>query len=180
MVDDATENSPEGNEGTSRSLNVTWSDPMAALQLAFTMSRDELLAAFTSADFPKPPIAEVLGFDVLEAEPGRVVMGLRPMEYHCNAMGVVAAGVTATVLDAAMWIAVQTNVADNTIVSTVNFNMQLVRQLSMAVGEVRAEARSVHVGRTTSTAEARLVDTNGKLYAHATAGLIALTTPTAA
>ena len=33
---------------------------------------------------------------------------------------------------------------------------------------VRAEAKIIHVGRQTATAEGRIVGPNGKLYAHAT------------
>lgn len=167
----------EIDENAARSLYVSWTDPMAALQLAVKMSREELMAAFTSEDFPKPPIAELLGFEVLQAQAGKVVLGLTPQEFHCNAMGIVAAGVTATVLDAAMWIAVQTAVPEMTLTSTVNLNMHLVRQLAPADGPVRATAHAVHAGRSTATAEARLEDVDGKLYAHATAGLLVMTPP---
>jgi len=160
-----------------RSLTVTWSDPMDALRMAVGLSRDQLLAAFTSESFPKPPIASLLGFDVLEAKPGEIVIGLTPKEYHCNAIGVVAAGVTATVLDAAMWLAIQTAVPENTLTSTVNLNLHLVRQLSPASGDVRATAHAVHAGRSTGTAEARVEDESGKLYAHATAGFVVITPP---
>jgi uncharacterized protein (TIGR00369 family) len=175
MVDDVADKARHAVGDPTRSLNVTWSDPIAALELALTMSRAEMLAALTSAACPKSPIAELLGFDVLEAKPGRVVLGLLPKEYHCNAVGVVAAGVAAAILDTAMWIAVQTSVSDHTVTSTVDLTMHLVRQLSIAAGEVRAEARTVHVGGTTCIAESRLVDATGTLYAHATAGMIALT-----
>jgi len=35
-------------------------------------------------------------------------------------------------------------------------------------GEIRCIAEALHVGRSTATAQARAVDANGKLYAHAT------------
>jgi uncharacterized protein (TIGR00369 family) len=40
--------------------------------------------------------------------------------------------------------------------------------MSDKTGPVRAEGRIVHVGRQTGTAEGRIVDANGKLYAHGT------------
>lgn len=160
-------------EVATRELHVTWADPLVALQQAAGMSREELLAALASGELPDPPIAEVLGFDVLEVEQGRAVLGLRPQEYHCNPLGVVAGGVAATVMDAAMWLALQSSVPDNTIVSTTNLTVHLVRQLSPAAGDVRVEAQAVHVGRTTGTAESRLMDASGTLYAHATAGFVA-------
>jgi uncharacterized protein (TIGR00369 family) len=153
---------------------VRWEDPLAALQRAAGMSRDELLAAFASDDFPEPPIASMLDFHVVEVQAGRAVLALRPAEFHCNSMGVIAAGVTATVLDAAMWIAVQAGAAEGTLVSTVNFNVHLLRQLPPSLETVRAEAEAIHIGRSTSAAEARLVDDAGKVYAHATSGLVAL------
>jgi uncharacterized protein (TIGR00369 family) len=157
---------------TSRSRNVTWTDPMVALQRAAGMGRAELLEALTSGDLPRPPIADLLGFDVREATPGRAVVVLRPGEYHYNFLGVVAGGVAATVLDAAMWIAMQTSLAEPTIAHTVSMNVNLVARLTEAAGEVLAEGRVVHVGRTTGTAEAWLRDGDGKLYAHATSGFL--------
>lgn len=153
---------------------VRWEDPLAALKMAAGMSRDELLAAFTANDFPEPPIASLLDFGVVEVESGRAVLELRPAEFHCNAIGVIAAGVSATVLDAAMWIAVQAGAEEGTIVSTVNFNMHLLRQLPPTIDGVRAEAEAIHIGRSTSAAQARLVDDAGNSYAHATSGLVSL------
>ena len=40
--------------------------------------------------------------------------------------------------------------------------------LTSKVGLVRAEGKVIHVGGQVATAEARLVDAAGKLYAHAT------------
>jgi uncharacterized protein (TIGR00369 family) len=157
-------------EDTTRARHVTWADPVAALQRAVGMSREEMLTALRSGELPKPPIGELLGFDLLEVESGRAVFGFRPREYHCNPVGGVAAGVAATVLDAAMWLAVQTSVPERTIASTVNLSLHFVASLSADAGDVRAEARAVHVGRRTGTAQARLVDESGKLYSHATAG----------
>jgi uncharacterized protein (TIGR00369 family) len=134
------------------------------------MSREEMLIALRSGELSKPPIGELLGFDLVEVEAGRAVFGFHPSEYHYNPVGGVAAGVTATALDAAMWVAVQTSVSDTTIASTVNLTLHFVAALSADVGYVRAEARAVHVGRRTATAEARLIDESGRLYSHATAG----------
>ena len=156
-----------------RSLHVTWADPAATLQRAAQMSRAELFDALTSGALPDPPIAELLGFEVLEVAPGSAVIGLQPREYHCNPLCLVAGGVAATVMDAAMWIAVQSSVPGTTIVNTTNLTLHLVRQLPPSAGAVRAEARAVYSGRTTATAESRLVDSDGTLYAHATAGFVA-------
>ncbi len=43
-----------------------------------------------------------------------------------------------------------------------------MRPLTRETGLVRCEGRTIHVGGRVATAEARLVDAAGKLYAHAT------------
>jgi uncharacterized protein (TIGR00369 family) len=156
--------------GGARARHVTWADPSAALQRLAAMSREGMLGALISGELPKPPIGELLGLELLEVEPGRAVFGLRPSEFHYNPVGTVAAGVTATALDAALWLAVQSRVAESTLVSTTSLSLHFVRPLTAAAGDVRAEASIVHVGRTTASGEARLVDATGKLYSHATAG----------
>lgn len=174
MAEQTVARSEEQPPEVRRERLVRWEDPLAALRMAAGMSPEEIVAAFTSEKFPEPPIAALLDFGVVEVEPGRAVLELRPAEFHCNAIGVIAAGVTATVLDAAMWIAVQAGARAGTMVSTVSFNMQLIRALPPSAEGVRAEAQAIHIGQTTSAAEARLVDGTGETYAHATSGLVAL------
>ena len=154
-----------------RTLQVSWADPVETLQRALAMKRDDLLAAMRGGGLPKPPIFEVLGFDVIEVEPGRAVLGFRPSERHYHTLAIVAAGITTTILDAAMWTAVQT-AAEDAMATTVNLNVHCIRPLSGGSGDVRAEAAALHVGRRTATAEARLVDAGGKLYAYATSSLL--------
>jgi uncharacterized protein (TIGR00369 family) len=42
-----------------------------------------------------------------------------------------------------------------------------IRGLTAKTGLVRAEGKVIHLGGQTATAEGRLVDANGRLYAHA-------------
>ncbi len=173
---DATNAPTTPQDDLTRSLTVTWSDPVAALQRAMQMTREEFLAMSISGEMPPPPIAAVLGFDAVHIEPGQVTLAMRPAEFHTNGMNVVAAGVSATILDGAMWLAVQLAVPEDVIMTTVNLSLNLVRQIPPAGEELHAEARAVHTGRTIGTGEGRLVGAeSGKLYAHATTECVALT-----
>jgi uncharacterized protein (TIGR00369 family) len=71
-----------------------------------------------------------------------------------------------------MWLAFQSAIDAQAPASTTHMTLHFVRHIPASVGEVRAEARAVHVARSTGTAEARLVDGSGKLYSHATAGFV--------
>lgn len=56
---------------------------------------------------PQHAIAQTLGYDVVEAESGRVVITLDPTGAHLNPWGTVHGGLTATLLDSCMGLAVQ-------------------------------------------------------------------------
>jgi uncharacterized protein (TIGR00369 family) len=51
--------------------------------------------------------------------------------------------------------------------TTLELKMNLVRSIGTDVTLVRAEGRTIHVGRQIATAEGRLVGPDGRLYAHA-------------
>jgi uncharacterized protein (TIGR00369 family) len=52
--------------------------------------------------------------------------------------------------------------------TTLQVNANLVRPITLETGTMRCEGKVVHSGSRTATAEARLVDTRGRLYAHST------------
>lgn len=54
------------------------------------------------------------------------------------------------------------------------YKINLVRALSDDVGEIFAEGNLVHLGRRIATADGRVVDAAGKLYAHGTVTCIIL------
>jgi uncharacterized protein (TIGR00369 family) len=68
-----------------------------------------------------------------------------------------------------MGCAVQTELPAGVGYSTLELSINLVRPITAGTGRVLAEGRSIHVGRRTATAEARLVqESTGKLLAHGT------------
>ncbi|MEU1999325.1 PaaI family thioesterase [Nocardia gamkensis] len=155
-----------------RSLHLEWDDPGIAVLGMIQLSRDELVERIRTGAVPLPPLAKLLNIEVVDAEPGRMTLSLNPDERHVNFLGVVGGGVVGTVLDVAMWGAVQLSVDDKSMLTTVSMTSNLVRGVSHNQGALQAIAEAVHVGRTTATAESRLVDANGKVYATAVATFV--------
>jgi uncharacterized protein (TIGR00369 family) len=52
--------------------------------------------------------------------------------------------------------------------TTLEAKTNLVRAITSSTGVLRAIGKTLHVGNRVATAEARLVDRAGKLYAHGT------------
>jgi uncharacterized protein (TIGR00369 family) len=114
------------------------------------------------------PMATLFEMRVVEADPGRVVVTAEPSAKFYNPMQRVHGGFAATVLDTALGCAVMTKLDVGVGYGTVNLSINYVRKIDADTGLLRAEAHVLHPGRTMLTAEGKLVDQAGKLYAHAT------------
>jgi uncharacterized protein (TIGR00369 family) len=126
------------------------------------------LQAIVAGTLPGPPIAETLGFALAEVSEGRALFVSVPAFKHYNPIGVVHGGYAATLLDSAVGCAVHTTLAKGEAYTTLELKLNLVRAITKDTGELRAEGRLIHRGRTVATADGYLRDTAGKLYAHAT------------
>ena len=128
----------------------------------------DLLRRLIAGEYPAPPIAGVLNFTIVEAEPGRALFRGLPNKRHLNPLGGVHGGWTATIMDSALACAVQTTLEVGEAYTTAEFKVNLVRPITPKTGEVTCEGRVVHRGRTLAVSEASLKDASGKLLAFGT------------
>lgn len=149
-----------------RSLHVTWEDPAPAARAARGMTGLEYLRGIVAGRFPAPPIARVLDFVLVEVEEGRAVFAVQPNERHYNPIGLVHGGLLATVLDSAMGCAIHSALPAGTGYSTLEIKVNFTRPVLKDTGLLRCEAALVHRGRQTATAEGRVRDEGGRVYAH--------------
>jgi len=111
---------------------------------------------------------ETMNMTLLEVDNGRAVFQGIPLLRHYNPLGTVHGGWFATLLDSALGCAVQTTLPAGRSYTTAQLSINIVRAASHKTGPLRADATVVHVGRQIATAEARVEDEKGNLYAHAT------------
>ena len=128
----------------------------------------ELMHAIVAGDVPPPGFATTLGIEPTQFSEGRAAFALEPGPEHLNPLGVVHGGILSTLLDSAMGCAVHTTLAAGETYTTLALDVKFVRPVVAGQGLVTAEASVIHAGRRTATAEARVVDEDGRLYAHAT------------
>jgi uncharacterized protein (TIGR00369 family) len=143
------------------------------------MSGLEFFERLAAGEFPPPPMVSLLGFRLVSVERGRIVFAADPLEAFYNGVGVVHGGWSAALLDSALGCAVNTMMPAGRAFTTLELSVNLTRPLRREVGEVQCEARVLHVGSRTATAEARVVDRHGKLYAHGTTTCILVEPPAA-
>jgi len=132
------------------------------------MSGLEFVQGLATGALPLNTIAQTLGYDVIEAESGRVVITLVPTGAHLNPAGTMHGGLTATLLDSCMGLAVQSTLDKGVSQTTLEFKISLVRPITPETGLITAEGKVLNCGRRIGTAEGRVTDGNGRLLAHGT------------
>lgn len=151
-----------------RRRTVTWEDPRIAAGKAQTMAGLEFLQQIVDGEIAPPPIGQLTGMELVEVEEGRAVFQLVASEFHYNPIGTVHGGIIATICDSAASCAVQSLLPAGKFYTTLEMKVNYLRPITDQVGLLRCTGLSIHSGRRTAMAEARLEDSRGKLYAFAT------------
>lgn len=133
-----------------------------------TMSGLEFVQGLVTGTLPLNSMAQTLGYDVVEVSSGRVAIAAEPTAAHLNPAGRVHGGLSATLLDSCMGLAVHSTLDKGFGQTTLEFKISLVRPLTPETGLVRAEGSIVFRGRRVGTAVGRLTDTAGRILAHGT------------
>ena len=148
--------------------DINAADPREIAAKGLQLSGLEYIQAIIGGELPAPPIAELVGFRLVEAEPGRAVFEMEPGPQHYNPIGSVHGGVAMTLLDSAMGVAVHTLLEPGVGYTTLELKTNFVRPMTVDTGLVRCEGNVLHSGSRVATAEGKLTDANGKLLAHGT------------
>jgi len=123
--------------------------------------------AMFAGQIPPIPMGTAMDFIAVLVQPGHAVFQGRPSEKFYNPMGSVHGGWYASLLDSALGCCVHAGLPAGKAYTTLELKVNMIRALSAKVPLVRAEARVIHLGGQTATADARMVGPDGKLYAHA-------------
>jgi len=83
-------------------------------------------------------------------------------------MGIVHGGYHLTLLDSCMGLAIYSTLGPGLAQTSIETKVNFVRPVTAANGQLRAIGTALHTGSRTGTAEGKLVDAEGKLYAHGT------------
>jgi uncharacterized protein (TIGR00369 family) len=132
------------------------------------MSGLDFVKGLASGALPLNTIAQTLGYDVVEAESGRVAITVHPTGAHLNPCGTVHGGLTATLLDSWMGLAIQSIFEKGASSTTVEFKISLVGAITLETDQIRAEGKVLNCGSRVGTAEGHVTDANGRLLAHGT------------
>jgi uncharacterized protein (TIGR00369 family) len=132
------------------------------------MSGLEALRAALEGDIPASPITRVLGFQFVEVAEGRAVFQGQPRAEHANPNGTVHGGWYSSMLDSCLVAAIYSSLPAGRGYTTAQLSINFVKGMAPGKRLVRAQAQVVHCGKQVATAEGRIFDHEGTVYAHAT------------
>lgn len=132
------------------------------------MSGLDFVRGLADGTLPLNTIAQTLGYDVTDAESGRVVVTAEPKDIHLNPAGTVHGGLAATMLDSCMGLAIQSTLDRGVGSTTLEFKISFVRPITPETGPIRAEGTVINRGRRIGLADGRVTDGNGRLLVHGT------------
>ncbi len=150
---------------------------IASLEQMKSMSGMAFLQGILNGSMPVAHIGRTLDFFPVEGEPGRIVFQGTPGREHYNPLGSVHGGYFCTLLDSAVGCAVQSMLPQGFGYTTLEIKVNLIRAMTDKTGPVRAEGKVIQVGKQVGTAEGRIVDAAGKVYAHATTTCLVFALP---
>ena len=128
----------------------------------------DFMRAIVAGRLPNPPIADLMHFRATEVTRGTIVFAGAPQPDVYNLIQTVHGGYAATLLDSAMACAVLTMLEAGSSFTTLEIKINYVRAMTAATGIVSARGEVIQQGRRIATAEGRLTDAEGRLYAFGT------------
>jgi uncharacterized protein (TIGR00369 family) len=136
------------------------------------MTGRDILQAIIEGKLPSPPIAQTLGFWLAEVGDGRCVFEGDTGTHLLNPLGGVHGGWALTLIDSAAGCAAHTLLPPGVGYASLETKANFTRPIKHDTGRVRAEGRVVGRGRQIMSAEARILDSSGRILAHGTSTLM--------
>jgi uncharacterized domain 1 len=131
-----------------------------------------LSEAIARGDAPAPPIARLIGFELISVKPGEAVVEFQATEAHANPMGTLHGGVLCDIADAAMGIAYSSNLDEGESFTTLELKINFLKPVWKA--HLTAVGRVVKQGRTVGLVECDITDEKGSLVARASSTCLTL------
>jgi uncharacterized protein (TIGR00369 family) len=165
---------PPDEWGTPRTKTISWFDPGLHADAASTQSGLAFVAALRDGRLPPPPMARLMGFQLVRVEPGLAVFECTPDESAYNPIGVVHGGLVCTLADSAAGCAVQTTLEAGVAYTSIDLNVTYLRPVTKESGLIRATGRVTKPGRKVAYATVEVTDEAGKLLAQATSSCLVM------
>ena len=158
--------------GPQRSRTVTWHEPGPGVARGLTMAGIHYLKAIIAGELPPPPMAALMQFELVEAEPGKVVFTCSPDGSVYNPNGGVHGGLVCTLLDSVAGLAVHSTLPAGKGYTSIEIKVNYLKAVRLNAGPLTATGTGVKAGSRVGFTEGVVTDASGAIVATATSTLL--------
>jgi uncharacterized protein (TIGR00369 family) len=162
------------NWGAPRSRTVTWHDTSPGVAQALTMAGIDYLKAMIAGELPPPPMAALMQFDLVDAQPGEVVLTCQPDESVYNPSGGVHGGLVCTLLDSAAGLAMHSTLPAGKGYTSIEIKVNYLQAVRLNGGPLTTTGRVVKSGSRVGFVEGIVTNGCGAIVATASSTLLVL------
>lgn len=130
----------------------------------------EYLTSVMQQKSPHAPMHDIMNMKIFEVEYGKIIYEFTPQPCHINLQGAIHGGYYASVLDSIAGGAGHSTIAANQKIVTIDLDTKMLRPLQVDKS-YKGIGTLINRGKEIVITEGRIVDDEGKLYAHGTAVL---------
>lgn len=128
----------------------------------------QIMQEMCNGNLPMPSMATTIPMKPTLIESGQVTFEVQADQHHLNPLGGVHGGFAATVLDTVTGCAIHTVLEAGAGYGTIDLNIKMCRPIPQnrpltAIGQLISTSKNLAIS------EGKIIDEDGKLYAHATA-----------
>jgi len=128
----------------------------------------QIMQEMCNGNLPMPSMATTIPMKPTLIEIGQVTFEVQADQHHLNPLGGVHGGFAATVLDTVTGCAIHTVLEAGAGYGTIDLNIKMCRPIPQnrpltAIGQI------INTSKNLAISEGKIIDEDGKLYAHATA-----------
>jgi len=128
----------------------------------------QIMQEMCNGNLPMPSMATTIPMKPTLIESGQVTFEVQADQHHLNPLGGVHGGFAATVLDTVTGCAIHTVLEAGAGYGTIDLNIKMCRSIPQnrpltAIGQL------INTSKNLAISEGKIIDEDGKLYAHATA-----------
>jgi len=138
----------------------------------------EIGRKMVSGELPQAPVGALIGFKLIEVEPGYAVVELEANESHANPMGTLHGGILCDIADAAMGIAFASFAEEGESFTTIEMKINFLKPVWKT--RLRASGKVVKRGKSIGYVECDIRNDQGDLIARASSTCMMLRGPKAA
>jgi len=158
--------------GPERSRTVTWYDPGPSTVKGLSMTGVDYLRAMIAGTLPPPPVAGLMQFDLVSADPGRVVFNCRPDESAYNPIGAVHGGLVCSLLDSVLGCALHSTLPKGRGYTSVEIKVNYLKAVRLSSGLLTATGTVVKSGTRVGFTEGVVTDASNATVATASSTLL--------